>query len=319
MNRLNKHRLLATFMVLAIILANGCHKDEIDFSAQNADGIFIAPFTAGRSAEEINVIFSSEPTILNISMALYNQAKANVNVSLEVDESLIEVYNDLNGTSHQPLPAGSFTIDMADVVIAKGNKASDTVQVSVKSSYLQEGTHYLLPITISSVSGGGINLNPLSKNKFFIISGTFPNIAVDKPTEQSSTTAGGVSERAVDGNTNGDWGGGSLTHTIGIGEDWWQVDLEAVSPNISEIRIYNRTDCCGERLTNFYVLVSDSPITSSSLAEARAQEGVSSYYHDGTAGNSAQFTIGRSGRYIRVQQTSAQPLSMAEVQILGVL
>jgi len=48
-----------------------------------------------------------------------------------------------------------------------------------------------------------------------------------KPTTQSSTSHDGVSERAVDGNTNGNYGAGSCTHTENQANAWWTVDLQA--------------------------------------------------------------------------------------------
>lgn len=47
--------------------------------------------------------------------------------------------------------------------------------------------------------------------------------------------SGGVSSRAVDGNTNMQWSGGSITHTVGRGGDWWRVDLGAVY-HVYEVR-----------------------------------------------------------------------------------
>ncbi len=62
----------------------------------------------------------------------------------------------------------------------------------------------------------------------------------------------GVPARAVDGNRNGAFSGNSVTHTSEPStEAWWQVDLGAVAA-IDRIEIYNRTDCCGERLSNYW-------------------------------------------------------------------
>ena len=58
--------------------------------------------------------------------------------------------------------------------------------------------------------------------------GNFTNVALNKPTEQS--TAGvwnGVPSRAVDNNTSGVWGHGSVTHTDNEHGPWWTVDLES--------------------------------------------------------------------------------------------
>ena len=80
------------------------------------------------------------------------------------------------------------------------------------------------------------------------------NVALLKPTSQSVTSHGGVSSRAVDGNINGGWHDGSVTHTGGEKGSWWKVDLEGQF-EISEIKIYNRDDCCSDRLADFIVTV----------------------------------------------------------------
>jgi hypothetical protein len=43
--------------------------------------------------------------------------------------------------------------------------------------------------------------------------GNLLNLALNRPTAQSSTGWNGPSKLAVDGNTNGNYGGGSCTHT----------------------------------------------------------------------------------------------------------
>src|SRR6185295_5096528 len=79
------------------------------------------------------------------------------------------------------------------------------------------------------------------------------NLAASKPTRQSSTPWGAGPERAVDGNTDGNWTYGSVSHTDLDGPNsdlphplaFWQVDLGKVE-NIGEVVLYNRTDCCSD-------------------------------------------------------------------------
>ncbi|MCA9682316.1 MAG: discoidin domain-containing protein [Myxococcales bacterium] len=83
------------------------------------------------------------------------------------------------------------------------------------------------------------------------------NIAYGKPTMQSSTAFAGDPARAVDGNSNGNWSAGSVTHT-GYGfEEWWQVDLLS-RRRLGHVVIHNRSDCCFEQLNNFVVSVSNN-------------------------------------------------------------
>ena len=65
--------------------------------------------------------------------------------------------------------------------------------------------------------------------------------------------------KAVDGDSNGDWGGGTCTHTLDNtdGGEWWQVDLGSSMP-INHIDIFHRTDCCQERAVGARVIVSVS-------------------------------------------------------------
>lgn len=68
------------------------------------------------------------------------------------------------------------------------------------------------------------------------------NVAKGKATSQSSVGAGGVPERAVDGNANHDWGGRSITHTNEGQKNrpqWWEVDL-GKNVEVSKIVLHNR-------------------------------------------------------------------------------
>lgn len=67
------------------------------------------------------------------------------------------------------------------------------------------------------------------------------NVAPQGKATQSSVGAGGVPERAIDGNKDSDWGKNGQTHTNGGGEDnpWWEVDL-GKEVQIDEVKITNR-------------------------------------------------------------------------------
>ena len=146
--------------------------------------------------------------------------------------------------------------------------------------------------------------------------GSGENLALGKPASQSSTAAGGTADRAVDGNTNGNFAGNSVTHTGFENQPWWQVDLGSVH-QIGVAKLWNRTDCCGSRLSNFYVLVSDEPFISTDLATTINQDGVSNYYVGGAVGESTEIGVNRSGRYVRVQLAGTEILSLAEVEVRG--
>jgi hypothetical protein len=142
------------------------------------------------------------------------------------------------------------------------------------------------------------------------------NMAVAKQAIQASTASGAEASRAVDNNTNGDLRANSVTLTNPGKEPWWQIDLGSIG-DIDHIDVWNRTDCCGDRLRNFYVLVSNVPMQSVALASTRNQPGVSSYYVKDQAGRPTRITVNRAGRYIRVQLADTNVLSLAEVEVWG--
>ena len=146
--------------------------------------------------------------------------------------------------------------------------------------------------------------------------GSGGNLAWGKATSQSSTGWGGNSIRGVDGNTNGSWSDNSVTHTQLEHQPWWLVDLGSVQ-QIGTVKLWNRTDCCSERLSNFYVLVSDNPFSSTDLTTTINQAGVSRYYTAGPAGALTEIGVGRSGRYVRVQLDGDNYLSIAEVEVIA--
>lgn len=125
------------------------------------------------------------------------------------------------------------------------------------------------------------------------------NLALGRPTSQSSTAFGGASGRAVDGDTNGDYFAGSVNHTAG-GPSWWQVDLGSLEP-VGEIVIHNRTDCCADLLHDFDVMVSADGV----LWETFSRAGV------GKAVN--HVLVDRQARYVRVENPGV--LHMAEVEV----
>jgi len=129
------------------------------------------------------------------------------------------------------------------------------------------------------------------------------NLALGKPATQSSTHADAA--RAVDGNTDGNWVKGSVAQTTNNAQAWWQVDLGAVQ-SIKQVVLYNRTDCCAERLSNFDIKVSPDGSTWTVAATVT-----------GTAQPKNVYPMNVTGRFVRVQLRGSGLLTLAEVQVFG--
>ena len=134
------------------------------------------------------------------------------------------------------------------------------------------------------------------------------NIALDKPTSQSSTAHSGESSRAVDGNNDGSWWIGSTTHTHWTSGNWWKVDLEE-SYEINDIVVYNRKDCCQDRLQDFIVTIYNQGEVVWTYQNPEGIPGDETYVHIGYVEGDAVM--------ISLPDTKSTALSLAEVEVYG--
>lgn len=147
---------------------------------------------------------------------------------------------------------------------------------------------------------------------------TEKNLALGKTASQSSnySSNAGQASKAVDGNTSGIWSRKSVTHTKGgQGEKnpWWKVDLGKVY-EISQVKIWNRTDCCKNRLDNIRIRIKEKQNdswTNFTQSNYRYRQGVA---------NPLTFNTNQKkyARYVMVQRLGNNAiLSLAEVEVYG--
>eukprot|EP00547_Thalassionema_nitzschioides_P005356 CAMPEP_0194200236 /NCGR_PEP_ID=MMETSP0156-20130528/930_1 /TAXON_ID=33649 /ORGANISM="Thalassionema nitzschioides, Strain L26-B" /LENGTH=1934 /DNA_ID=CAMNT_0038925209 /DNA_START=189 /DNA_END=5989 /DNA_ORIENTATION=- len=124
---------------------------------------------------------------------------------------------------------------------------------------------------------------------------------------QSSVCEGGVPQRAIDGDTNGNWYHGSVQHTCGESNPWWKVDLDkSYNYVISRVKVYNRNDCCNDRFTNSELQILDDNGEVMGSQAFVGNLGVFEFIFDAVAGSS-----------VRVWKNGSGTLNIAEVQVLG--
>lgn len=150
----------------------------------------------------------------------------------------------------------------------------------------------------------------------------YTNIALNKPATQNPTGGGRAAHLAVDGNTEGDFSQGSVTHTGMHPNAWLDIDLGR-DIEIEGIRIWNRTDAAGHRLNDYWIFLSDKPfLPDETPSELKARPG--------TWGNHQRFMAPTpsttlqpekvTARYLRIQLSGTLPqndsfLSLAEVEV----
>ncbi len=86
---------------------------------------------------------------------------------------------------------------------------------------------------------------------------TGKKLHTDGKASQSSVEYGAEASRAIDGNSEQSFGENSVTHTQQENYPWWVLDLGKMAP-VGRIKVWNRSDCCGERLEGAIVELLDA-------------------------------------------------------------
>ncbi len=100
------------------------------------------------------------------------------------------------------------------------------------------GNHKILSLAEVEVFEGGVNIAPKGK-------------------VSASSDTSNQPQRAIDGNSDGNYGRGSVTHSKGETNPWLEIDLLRTA-DIESIKVHNRSDCCGERLNAFTLKILDN-------------------------------------------------------------
>lgn len=214
-----------------------------------------------------------------------------------------------------PPPPHWFVIDMhrtAEVtglrVLPRTNAPNGTI-ARYRVLLSTDGVNWGLPVA----TGDFTPLGPTTAEKVVY----FKNLALGRPASQSSLYAPAVAGRAVDGNVDGNFAAGSVTHTQADANAWWETDLGSVQL-VHALRLWNRSDCCADRLTNFHVFVSETPMTGRTLAQLLADTTVWRTSVPTTAPRALLLeTANARGRYVRVQLAGTNFLQLAEVEVHG--
>lgn len=217
----------------------------------------------------------------------------------------------------------------ADFIVARGSDlqkgALNTVLAKVKSEDIYKLANDVLIVPLRTPTEKALSLEEvLFDNGYFKISPTISktkllNIAIGKSVRQSSA-GGGDARLAVDGNTDGDYTHGSVSHSGRDANAWLEIDLGQVEL-IDSLRIWNRTDCCGERLSDYWIFISEAPFLASDTAPIlQTRKSVWSQLNLTPNPKSTIKTPRVKGQYVRVQLAGTQHieesfLSLAEVEV----
>ncbi|KAG7999307.1 Fucolectin-4 [Nibea albiflora] len=145
---------------------------------------------------------------------------------------------------------------------------------------------------------------------------TYENVALRGKATQSDryNHAFGAAYSAIDGNRDTNFDHASCTHTSGLKPNpWWRVDL-LDSYVITSISIYNRGDCCPERINGLQIHIGNS-LTNNGLNNPLVGQIIDLR---GTPAFTKTFSPHLEGRYVTLLLPGvAKYLTLCEVEVYG--
>lgn len=144
-------KLFYIYLMAAMAAVVSCSKEPEKIMV---DGPAVLGLTAEGISDEI-VILEPKTLQLDVRVKAETVSEEPLLVAIKADESLVEAYNSANGTSYKMPPAGAYYVPKDKLILAGYNTTSSTSRVSLISTGLTDTDTYLLPLTISEVSGKG--------------------------------------------------------------------------------------------------------------------------------------------------------------------
>ncbi|MBK5722745.1 DUF1735 and LamG domain-containing protein [Dysgonomonas sp. Marseille-P4677] len=149
-------------------------------SCKDADELQNVIYFTGTENSPVLKMSIEEPTDLGVSVRASSITENDINITVSVNESLIEKYNKENGTNYKALAADVYSLSSTDLQIKAGKFVSEPVKLSIKTldSFTDEDI-YCVPIEIKNVQGGDFPVLEASRVMYLVINRTIITKAAD--------------------------------------------------------------------------------------------------------------------------------------------
>ena len=197
-------------------------------------------------------------------------------------------------------------LEITDISVSRGTASINkdgTIRFQAPSDY--SGT-----VSISySIADGLPEMSdmPHGSDSAVATVNVWENVSLNKPATQSSNWGNHPASLAVDGYLN------NYTHTTLESEAWWKVSLEGVH-RVKEVNVFNRTDCCKDRLKDFKIILhhANGVLTRFNPNKGYDEERVEDVYSFKFFQDAFTDIVA-----VTVQLEGTNYLSLADVQVLG--
>ncbi|WP_215223137.1 BT_3987 domain-containing protein [Echinicola shivajiensis] len=203
-------------MFMGLVFMTSCDPDFVVEQPEQYTKLYMPQAVSASSSHSLVLKDSVQSIVFGAAYGAPYTLGTEINVSFAADLSMVDAYNDANGTSYPALPTESFELSSSSVSIPAGDMASEPLKVNINPiNGFDFETQYLLPITITSVDGN-ITLNEELKTSYFLVEANPP---VYEPFIRTGWTIASVSSEETVGEGAGN---GHAKHALDgeIGTFW---------------------------------------------------------------------------------------------------
>lgn len=256
----NKNRFACFLFALAGIL-NACEDDiRYDVTGDPVNRVYIntgSHAVAGNNSFSFSVTHTpagsfGDPIVVKFPVSCTLGTSSSTQVTLEVDNSLVDAYNAKNKTGYKAVTNGLVELNKASVTIASRELASsDSIIISVPESKFSQLTEagYVIPVRIAAIGNAQHTEISSNLNTAYLVIRTAVTNCYDQPVAGDMvgdilnrsgwsgtldvTPSSGTLSRMLDGNTRTYWYVSPAKKCI------LTVDMAAVQQKVTGIRLHS--------------------------------------------------------------------------------
>jgi len=164
-----RYKIFISFIIATLLVfVAGCQKDQ-DFLAVAKSGSTAAAGFGISNLDGISIGVDASVTKLDTAVKVFigTTYGSATTVSLAIDTSIVNAYNNDNGTDYDYLPAAVYTLPTSVTIPAGQHEGDGKLSVDI-TKFLSYGTQFALGVAITKVSGGP-NAILTDHSKFFIV------------------------------------------------------------------------------------------------------------------------------------------------------
>jgi hypothetical protein len=183
--KMNKKTSLGLILLLAILCMYSCKKSKFGDDVILITGTEVYPI--------VKFAVENTPAQYLVTATSTKKSTEDIKVTFAVDTAAVVAFNKEHRTTYFSVPASAIDIPSLTAVIKSGTAASTPVVVKmISTSALIDGRSYLIPLTITTVSGGDMNVLESSRTIFLRVARiiSFPAVSMNNSTAGTTGTPG---------------------------------------------------------------------------------------------------------------------------------